>query len=81
MPPPVDNPRQPAMKVRVSDSSYLVELVDDLLRGGCVPSAVDDETLEVIHPDASDADEARTELMFFLRAWQSQHSHVQVTLA
>ena len=69
------------MKVRLSDSSFLVELVDDLLRGGCVPSAVDDETLEVIHPDANDAEEAHTELLFFLRAWQSRHPEVQVTLA
>jgi hypothetical protein len=69
------------MQVRVSDSSYLVVLVDDLLRGGCMPALVADDTLEVIHPDAYDADEARTELTFFLRAWQSRHPQVQVTLA
>jgi hypothetical protein len=80
MPPPADNPRQIAMKVRVSDSSCLVELVYDLLRGGCVPRAVDEETLEVLHPEAHSADEARTELTFFLRAWQSKHPDVDVQL-
>ena len=68
------------MRVHVSDSSFLGKLVEDLLRGGCVPSRVDSETLEVIHPDAADASEARTELRFFLRAWQSRHPDVVVTM-
>jgi hypothetical protein len=68
------------MTVHVSDPSCLGELVDDLLRGGCVPCAVDNETLEVVHPDAESADEARTELTFFLRAWQAQHPDVELDL-
>lgn len=68
------------MTVHVSDPSYLGELVDALLRGGCVPCALDDETLEVIHPAADTADEARKELTFFLRAWQSRHPQVDVQL-
>jgi hypothetical protein len=68
------------MKVRISDSSCLFELVDDLLRGGCVPAPVDDDTLMVVHPEAHDAAEARRELTFFLRAWQSRHPDVEVTL-
>jgi hypothetical protein len=69
------------MKVHLSDSSYLFELVSDLLRAGCVSRTVDEETLEVVHPDAESADEARTELTFFLRAWQSRHPDVAVWLA
>jgi hypothetical protein len=69
------------MKVHLSDSSYLFELVHDLLRGGCVSRTVDEETLEVVHPDAESADEALTELRFFLRAWQSRHPDVNVRLA
>jgi hypothetical protein len=69
------------MKVHLNDSAYLDELVDHLARGGCVPHAIDDETVEVIHPDAATTDEARTELTFFLRAWQSRHPHVDVRLA
>lgn len=78
---PSDNPRQIAVKVHVSDSSYLVELVRDLFVGGCVPRPVDEQTLEVVHPEAATADEARTELTFFLRAWQSKYPDVDVRLA
>ena len=69
------------MTVYVSDSACVPKLVDDLLRGGCVPSMVDHETLEVIHPHAENAAEARTELVFFLRAWQARHPDVDLTLA
>jgi hypothetical protein len=68
------------MTVHVSDSSYLAELVEDLLRGGCVPCTLDDETLLVVYPDADSTDEARTELTFFLRAWQARHPDVDVRL-
>lgn len=61
------------MKVRVSKSTDLDALVDDLRGSGCVPAKVDEKTVEVIHPEARDAAEARTELTFFLRAWQSRH--------
>lgn len=69
------------MKVHVSDSSYLSQLVRDLFLGGCVPRTVDEQTLEVVHPEASTKDEARTELTFFLRAWQSKYPDVDVRLA
>ena len=68
------------MKVHVSDSSYLHELVHDLLRGGCVPRTVGEETLEVVYPEADSPEEARTELAFFVKAWQSTHPHVDVQL-
>jgi hypothetical protein len=77
---PADNRGQIAVKVFVNDSASLDQLVDDLARGGCVPRTVDDETVEVVHPDASTPDEARTELMFFLRAWQTRHPQVDVRL-
>lgn len=69
------------MRVHVSDSAFLDALVGDLLRGGCVPARVDEETVDVIHPDAADATEARTELGFFLRAWQSRHPQVVLTIS
>lgn len=69
------------MRVELSDSACLSPLVDDLLRGGCLPTRVDETTLEVFHPYASDAEEAQIELAFFLRAWQSAHPGVQLTLA
>ncbi len=69
------------MKVHVSDPSCLVALARDLHRGGCRPLAVDEQTLEVVHPDAHTVDEARTELTFFLRAWRTRHPEVDVRLA
>lgn len=69
------------MKVRLSDPSCLPELVDDLRRGGCVPSTVGEGTLEVVHPNARDAREACTEIGFFLRAWQSAHPQVEITVS
>lgn len=68
------------MRVHLSDSSCLGTLVEDLLRGGCVPARVADDTVEVIHLDAADAREARTELGFFLRAWQARHPDVVVRI-
>jgi hypothetical protein len=68
------------MRIHLSDSTWLATLIDDLVRGGCVPSRVDDETVDVIHPQAADAREARTELTFFLRAWQSRHPEVDLSL-
>lgn len=68
------------MKVHVTDSAWIDELIRDLLRGGCVPWRADAQTLVVVYPDARDATEARTELEFFLRAWQGSHPQVEVTL-
>jgi hypothetical protein len=68
------------MRVHVNDSACLDALVGDLLLGGCVPARVDEQTVDVIHPEAADATEARTELGFFLRAWQSRHPGVVLTI-
>jgi len=69
------------MKVHVSDSACVTELVRHLLRGGCMPLVVDETTLELVYPDARDAKEAATDITFFLRAWQSRHPQVEVTLS
>lgn len=79
MGPTSDNQRT-VMRVHVSDPRCLGTLIDDLARGGCVPAKVDDETVEVVHPAASDADEAWTEMRFFLRAWESRHPQVVLKL-
>lgn len=69
------------MRVNVSDPAYLPELVDDLLHGGCLPAVVGAATLQVIYPDAANAEEARTELGFFLRAWRQRHPGVELTFS
>lgn len=68
------------MRIRISDPRLLPQLVESLVRGGCVPSALDAETCEVWHPLAFDESEARTELTFFLRAWSRQHADVRTEL-
>jgi hypothetical protein len=78
---PESDNQEPVMRIHVNDAGSVDALVGDLLRGGCVPARVDDETVDVIHPDATDAREARTELGFFLRAWQSRHPEVVLTIS
>jgi hypothetical protein len=68
------------MTVHLSDSARLPDLVDHLLQGGCIPATVGEATVKVIHPDAEDPEEARLELTFFLRAWQSAHPDVELTI-
>jgi hypothetical protein len=67
------------MTVHLSDAASLRQLVNDLLAGGCVPATVGEATLEVTHPEAEDPEEARSELLFFLRAWQSAHPEAELT--
>jgi hypothetical protein len=69
------------MRVHLNDTSFLGLLVEDLLRGGCIPSVAEEGALDVVQPDARDAREARLELTFFLRAWQSRHPEVELTFA
>jgi hypothetical protein len=69
------------MRVHLNDTSLLGLLVEDLLRGGCIPSVAEEGALDVVQPDARDAREARLELTFFLRAWQSRHPEVELTFA
>jgi hypothetical protein len=68
------------MTVQLSDASYLEELAAALLRGDCLPTRTGPDTLAVAHPWARDENEARTEVLFFLRAWQARHPNVEVGL-
>jgi hypothetical protein len=69
------------MRVQLSNPACLEVLVDDLVASGCIPRPVGDAAVDVIHPEASDAEEARRELTYFLRAWQAAHPDVELTLA
>jgi len=68
------------MRVRLSDPSHARELALALARGDCMVTPAGLDTLTVVHPFASDEEEARTELLFFLRAWQARHPEVSVQL-
>jgi len=67
------------MRVYVNDPTIRDRLVEALVESGCIPAAVGHTTLEVIHPEAADADEARRELVYFLRAWQVANPDADLT--
>ena len=60
------------------------ELADDLVRaltaGDCLCGRLTTDTLVVIHREAVDESEARTELRFFLAAWSARHGDAAVSL-
>jgi hypothetical protein len=68
------------MRVQLSDPAYLDELAAALLQGDCLPTPTGHDTLAVAHPWARDENEARTEMLFFLRAWEARHPHIEVNL-
>jgi hypothetical protein len=63
------------MKITVNPPELLPELLDWLHRHDCVAHELElgDGTCRVIHVAANDPDEAKVELTFFLRAWQTRH--------
>ena len=81
MPHTSDTHQQPAMRVHLSDPACRDRLVEQLAASGCVPAPVGETTVDVIHPEARDADEARLELVFFLRAWQAANPDVELHYA
>ena len=68
------------MIVRITESTLLADLVDLLLRNGCVAHAVGDDSCVVVHVNASDADEAWREVTFFVGAWRTQHPNLGAVL-
>ena len=68
------------MRIRLSHPNYLLELTQALLAGNCLSLRVSSDTLEVLHADAIDPVEAKQTLVFFLRAWQMAHPHVEAEL-
>lgn len=68
------------LTVTVDPPELLPELVDELLRSGCIAHVVNKTTVRVVHVDARASDEAHSELLFFLRAWQRRHPGADVQL-
>ena len=68
------------MRVRLSDPLHARELALALARGDCVVTPAGLDMLTIVHPFARDEEEARTEVLFFLRAWQAHHPEVSVQL-
>ena len=68
------------MRIRVSEPRLLPDLLSHLLRNDCVAHPVNATTCAVEHLQASDYDEARVEMLFFLRAWQARHEAASAVL-
>ena len=66
----------PPLRVRLSRPELADELAHDLAEGDCLCAQSDDDTIVVLHRAAADEREARTELGFFLRAWQRRYAGV-----
>ncbi len=68
------------MRIELSDPGHLDELYSALQEAECVPIRTGRDTLLVLHPLAVDEVEARTELLFFVRAWRARRPGVDVKL-
>jgi hypothetical protein len=62
------------LRVRLTRPELAAELADALAAGDCLCAQVGPRTLVVLHRAAASKAEARTELAFFLRAWQLRHA-------
>ena len=71
------------MKLLISHPELASDLVSALNETGCVATRIASDTVEVLVPwlvDASERAHAATELVFFVRAWASNHPAFGATL-
>jgi hypothetical protein len=68
------------IRIRLTEPRLWWDLLQSLGEGGCSAVQLEDGTVEITHSEASDQREARLELMFFVRAWQTKYPHVAVEL-
>lgn len=71
------------MKLLISHPELASDLVSALNEAGCVATRIAGDTVEVLVPwllDGSDRAHAATELLFFVRAWASNHPAFAATL-
>jgi hypothetical protein len=74
-------PRPPSpLRIRISRPELADELVTALVAGDCLCAPVGNDTFVVVHRAAADEAEARVELDFFLRAWESRYADVSAEL-
>jgi hypothetical protein len=69
------------MRIRLSDAALMEALIEAFAAADCRCERVAADVCEVFHPAARDESEARTELVFFVRAWEQQRPGVRATLA
>ena len=72
------------MKLLITHPELAPDLVSALTRADCVATRIASDTLEVLVPwrldGNSSAAQAATELLFFVKAWASNHPAFQATL-
>jgi hypothetical protein len=69
-----------ALTVELNRADLVDDLVSSLRRGECVARRVGHRACRVVHTAARDENEARTELAFFLRAWQVRHPQAEASV-
>jgi hypothetical protein len=66
------------VRVTVSLGALLPELIDSLRNAGCFAAPLSEHTCAVRYPRAVDEREMRSEVVFFVRAWQLTRPQVAV---
>jgi len=69
------------LTVNVNRPELVNDLVHALQRSGCRVRRTGPWSCAVEHLEAMDEDEARVEVTFFLRAWQTRHTCAQAAVA
>lgn len=67
-----------AVRVTISIGALLPELIDSLRNAGCFAAQLSDHACAVRYPRAVDERELRSEVEFFVRAWQLTQPSVTV---
>ena len=67
--------------LEIGKPSLLPVLMERLEANGCVTDERGEGVCHVVHPQAADAAEEWLELRFFLRAWQTRHGGLELTLS
>jgi hypothetical protein len=70
-----------AMRVRISDPSYLGDLEQSLRAAECAIEQVGPHELEVSVPGAPNDEQARREILIYLETWKAMNPGVDVTFA
>jgi hypothetical protein len=66
------------VRVTVSLGALLPELIESLRNAGCFAAPLSEHTCAVRYPRAVDEREMRSEVEFFVRAWQLTRPQVAV---
>ena len=71
------------MKLLITHPELAPGLISALTEADCVATSIESDTIEVLVPwrvDGSNRAQVATELLFFVKAWASDHPAFQATL-